>query len=212
MEYLSGDVMQGAPYRLVLFENVLPRCDSLLEWLSAHLGFIRHYEDFFDQYELPVQCADLPSDLAWLVSPQHLTGLVKSMNEAFKVPFLPIVRIVFHRLCKGQGIGVHTDESLPGYETHRLVVTLTDRWKDAWGGHFYVMNGNSEYDMHALIRPAMNCGVAFELTPDSFHAVGEVNEGMRHSVVFSFWARPLLDTDTYVDNFRELTKNAIFLD
>ncbi len=209
---LNGAPLDGAPYRIRLFEDALPQLSETLEWASTAPGFKRHKKDFFDQWELGASSVDPDRLLPWMRDMAGLSDWVTRMGVVFDERFLPVVRITFHRLTEGQGIGVHTDDSRPGFETHRLVVTLDNHWADAWGGHFYVLRSDSPEDVHTIFRPTPNFGIAFEMSPTSFHAVGEVSQAVRHSVVLSFWAERSLGDAGARATFQELTRDAFFLD
>src|SRR5262249_11584153 len=121
------------------------------------------------------------------------------------------VEIVAHKMVAGNGIGLHND-SVPGWETHRLTVTLTRGWDDSKGGHLVFFRSQDATDVHCIFRPNHNCGVAFELVPNAFHAVSDVKSGVRYSIVFSFWQMksytevPILDRISRVREYMRLKR------
>jgi len=212
MDRIRSTALEGAPYRIHLIEHALPDWRETLQWVAEDPGFKRHQSDFFDQCELGAMSSATERTLPWTQDRTLLKKYVSIMNELYEEEFLSVVRVVFHRLGDGQGIGVHTDETRPGFETHRLVVTLNEHWDDSWGGHFFVLRSDSADDVHAILRPTPNLGIAFEMTPLSFHAVGEVSQAVRYSVVLSFWAARALHGQLAAATFQELTRDALFLD
>lgn len=99
--------------------------------------------------------------------------------------------IALHRLLPGHGVGIHTDQPLPGEETHRIVITFCEPRAPAAGGHFVLLDGDRPQDAFALIPLRTNAAVAFRLGKASYHAVTSVRAGARYSVVMSF--RPAVE-------------------
>lgn len=162
--------------------------DAAYEWLDSHAPWRRHVHYFFDQFEFNLIDAKLPPLLhEGLVSAVALRGLRQRMEALFSVELADVFSVTAHRLVPGQGIGVHTDRPLLGYESHRMVVHLGPEFRDENGGHLMFFDGPEERDFVQAFRTVHNSAVAFELSPQSFHAVGELARGMRYTLVYSFW-------------------------
>ncbi len=90
-----------------------------------------------------------------------------------------------HRLRPGNGIGLHTDESVVGVV---LNIYLNRHWDDAYGGHLVLFNSNNERDVASIIRPEHGRAVALLVDSKSFHAVSEVCKGQRFAISYFFRA------------------------
>ena len=162
--------------------------DAAHAWLDGHTPWRRHVHYFFDQFEYNLIDAKLPPLLhEGLLSAATLRGLRQRMEALFSVELADVFSVTAHRLVPGQGIGVHTDRPLLGYESHRMVVHLGPEFRDQNGGHLMFFDGPDERDFAQAFRTIHNSAVAFELSPHSFHAVGELAGGVRYTLVYSFW-------------------------
>jgi hypothetical protein len=162
--------------------------DAAYAWLDGCVSWRRHRTDFFDQFECSLLTMRLPPPLHdGLVSPTMLRTLRQRMEQIFSVSLADVFTVTGHRLVPGQGIGVHTDRPLPGYETYRMVVHLGSGTSDANGGHLMFLHGKEPKDFACAFRGVHNTAVGFELSEQSFHAVAELTSGVRYTLVYSFW-------------------------
>lgn len=187
---LADARLRTEPFRYVLGMRPFPRevAEAAHKWLDGHAPWRRHVHYFFDQFEYNLIDAKLPPLLhEGLVSARTLRGLRERMEALFSVRLADVFSVTAHRLVPGQGIGVHTDRPLLGYESHRMVVHLGPEFRDQNGGHLMFFDGPAERDFVQAFRTVHNSAVAFELSPDSYHAVGELARGVRYTVVYSFW-------------------------
>lgn len=176
------------PYILGTHAFACEVADAAHAWLDGHAPWRRHVHHFFDQFEYNLIDAKLPPLLhEGLVSAATLRGLRQRMEALFSVELADVFSVTAHRLVPGQGIGVHTDRPLLGYESHRLVVHLGPEFRDENGGHLMFFHGPDARDFAQAFRTIHNSAVAFELSPRSFHAVGELGKGVRYTLVYSFW-------------------------
>ena len=91
-----------------------------------------------------------------------------------------------HKMIQGDFIDAHTDENSYG-ETHRLTVTLNDDWPVAAGGILLTLKSGSIKDVRDAWLPNFNCGLLFEISQHSFHAVTPVaGNQTRYSLIFTF--------------------------
>ena len=180
---------QTKPFRYSVVTEVFsrPTADCLLEFLETTTQWKLTRKSFYEQYELSLNDTPLPSRANLLEGPE-LLKILETMRTIFDIEFEERVELVAHKMLPGQGIGIHND-SVPGWETHRLTVTMNREFRDENGGHLVFFNSFDGADVHRVFRPIHNCAVSFELVPNAFHAVSEVTKGTRYSLVYSFWSR-----------------------
>jgi Rps23 Pro-64 3,4-dihydroxylase Tpa1-like proline 4-hydroxylase len=159
---------------------------SLLEWLERDIPWRLHVGDFFEQYESNLLSFPMPNKMDMIFG-DMLFQIRKRMEALFGTKLSEKITIDGHKLISGQGIGIHNDDPQPGSESYRLVVQLNRDFRDSYGGHLALFNSNSIQDIHRIVRPIHNSAIAFALLPHSWHAVSDVSEGERYSIVFSFW-------------------------
>lgn len=115
------------------------------------------------------------------------------MEALFSIELADVFSVTAHRLVPGQGIGLHTDRPLLGYESHRMVVHFGPEFRDQNGGHLLFFNSENSDDLAQAFRTVHNSAVGFELSPSSYHAVAELSGGVRYTLVYSFWRADSLE-------------------
>ncbi|MEU6904372.1 cyclophane-containing peptide 2OG-Fe(II) oxygenase YhhC [Streptomyces coeruleorubidus] len=185
--------------------------DDLLAWLQGTATWNLHNGEFFEQYECDLMAADLPQRCSAVRDEAFLRELRRRLGEIFDVEFTDRVTIVAHKLTQGQGIGIHTDAPSDGLETHRLTVSLGKEFVDSMGGHLVFFASGDSGDVNRVFRPVHNAGVGFAMSERSYHAVSDVRQGERYSVVFSLWEKQVngssdLKISTDLLNFLRETK------
>ena len=98
---------------------------------------------------------------------------------------LTLVDVNAHRLTPGQVIRVHNDY-IAGAETHRLLIQLNAGWATAQGGLLMLFEEEDVASVRNVILPVHGSGFAFEISPRSFHAVSEIRNGERYTLVYTF--------------------------
>jgi hypothetical protein len=197
----------NTPFKYCVLAEVFSpfTADALLSSLEVARGWRLARKSFYEQYELSLRDPFF-HEVVNLLKVDDIVGLIKDVEREFELNLERRLEIVAHRLLPGQGIGLHND-SVSGWETHRLTVTLNRGFEDRNGGHLVFFNSDNSKDIHRVFRPLHNSAVSFELTPRSFHAVSDVTGEVRHSIVFSFWRRR---TSAETDEFRdERIKNGL---
>ena len=112
------------------------------------------------------------------------------MTRYFGCPLGQRVDAAAHKLLPGQTIRIHND-FLPGGESHRLLLQLNRGWQPGHGGYLMFFRGPEPETVTKLVEPRHGSIQAFAISHRSFHAVSEVHEGERFTVVYSFYpARP----------------------
>jgi hypothetical protein len=173
------------PFRYAAFDYCLtPEAgDVLLEWFDSAAPWQLVETDFYEQYELDLTSSS-PPDRPDIFDLRTLAHLRHSMEDLFSQKFCPAVKAVAHKLVPGQRIGIHNDY-LPGQETHRLLIQINHGLTDEAGGFFMVFNSRDPHDIHEILRPRHLSGLAFEISPNSFHAVSQLHSDVRYTLVFS---------------------------
>jgi Rps23 Pro-64 3,4-dihydroxylase Tpa1-like proline 4-hydroxylase len=159
--------------------------ESLLEWLETTKEWKRTVGSYFDYDRIVLGSAKPPASISQLLGSRSIGRLKKLVEECFNREMDNGVRIMAHRLRPGNGIGLHTDESVVGVV---LNIYLNRHWDDAHGGHLVLFNSRSEKDVASIIGPQHGRAVALLVDSRSFHAVSEVNKGQRFAISYFFRA------------------------
>lgn len=159
---------------------------DMLCWLEESAPWKLKIADFYEQYEFCFEDAKLPPDIAPLFSLQSLSSLRKKIELAFQVRLKDEIDIVAHKLIAGQRIRIHND-FISGQETHRVLIQLNRGWTQENGGMLLIFGSKNIQDVRHVYLPIHNTSVAFEISPQSFHAVSPVVSGERFTLVFSFF-------------------------
>jgi hypothetical protein len=75
-------------------------------------------------------------------------------------------------------------------ETHRLLIQLNTGWEPKQGGLLMLFGSDSPESLQHVILPAHDSGLAFEISPSSFHAVSTIKRGVRYTIVYTFNRAP----------------------
>jgi Rps23 Pro-64 3,4-dihydroxylase Tpa1-like proline 4-hydroxylase len=179
---------QKAPFPYYISTEALTKeaGDSLLGWLESDAPWQLVEAGFYEQYEFSFFSVNLPSNIATLIEKRNLERVKGLVQEAFGVVLSDRIDVTAHKLLKGQRIRLHNDY-IPGEETHRVLVQLNRGWDDANGGLLMFFNSSDPADIHRVLRPNHNSCVAFEISPNSNHAVTTIHGGERFTLVYSFY-------------------------
>jgi hypothetical protein len=181
------------PFRHVVVPALFDPDDAerLLSWLETEAKWWTQERDFYvhDSCDNLEVAAAMPSGAA--LSKAARRQMAAALSRIFDIDLDgEHATIAAHRMTAGQGVGIHTDDPSLGTEALRLVVTLRrGEFSDPQGGHLVLFSEHSVDAVGAIIRPLHNTGVAFPLTGQSVHAVNDVVDGDRYSVVLGFWDR-----------------------
>jgi hypothetical protein len=163
--------------------------EDILCWFETGAPWRHKKTDFYEQQEF--SCWDSEDHEAKrLTSDGLLKGLRDDLGALFGLRFGPDVSVVVHKLISGHRIGIHNDY-LTGQETHRFVMQLNRGLTEADGGFFMLFNSSDPSDIHQILRPTSLSGLAFEISPTSYHAISQLHGNTaRYSVVYSFFLAP----------------------
>lgn len=179
---------QSTPFPYYISEEALTKeaGDSLLDWFGSDAPWQLVETEFYEQYEFSFFSVDLPSIIAAIIDKPNLERVKGLVQDEFGVLLLDRMDVTAHKLLPGQRIRLHNDY-IPDAETHRVLVQLNRGWDDGNGGLLMFFNSNDPADIHRVLRPSHNSCVAFEISPDSNHAVTTIHGGERFTLVYSFY-------------------------
>ncbi len=162
---------------------------TLLTHLSAFEDWKVNTRSFYEARATALRAETLPERLRRLVDAESVRKLEQSASALFATDVELYGPPVAHKMTARQGVGIHTDQTAPGEETHRIVVFLSDQTQLAEGGHFVLLAGPCPDHARVVLPLVHNTGVAFQLGPHSYHAVTTTQSGARYSLVLSFRVR-----------------------
>lgn len=159
---------------------------ELLDWLEKYDSWKLVEKDFYEQYEFNFSDVRLPSNLAFFQQPESLQLIKSKMEEIFQTRLSNKIDFNVHKLVAEQRIRIHND-FIPKQQTHRLIIQLNRGWSIENGGLLLLFNSDNPSDIHKVITPLHNSGIAFKISPNSNHAVSTVYKGGRFTLVYSFY-------------------------
>ncbi len=190
-----------APYRHFTADSVLEEtaAQALRDWLHGNgPEWVPHTEEHSDQWSCVLSPKRHPVT-AEVLTPAVIGEFRRSMEQQFNKRFAERVMVSASRVHPSGSVGVHNDyRGEPGttmvdekgrpYETHRLIIGLTENHSFADGGFAAIVGGpNHDSPIVRLIRPVFNTAYAFEQGPDSYHAVTEVWQRDRINIACYFF-------------------------
>jgi Rps23 Pro-64 3,4-dihydroxylase Tpa1-like proline 4-hydroxylase len=160
---------------------------ALLEWFESEAPWRLTVMDFYEQYEFDFRDVDLPVRLKPLFCQDTLNELRQNVGTLLGTSLKPRIDITAHRLTRSQKIRIHNDARLDG-ETHRFLVQLNRGWNEANGGFLMLFRGPEVETLEEVVSPTSRSAFGFEISNSSYHAVSQVHQGDRYTLVFSFYA------------------------
>jgi len=181
----------AAPFPHLRIRTILSEddADRALNWLRYDAPWTLRIEDFYEQEEFSLLGTNLPSEMSFLMDRSFAVPIRESISSHFQLSrLLTLVDVCAHRLTPGQTIRVHND-FIEGAETHRLLVQLNSGWEKEKGGLLMLFSGPTPEEIHSIILPRHRSGFAFEISHRSFHAVSQIKDEERYTLVYSFRER-----------------------
>jgi len=160
-------------------------CEALLDWFEGAAPWKLRIASFYEQWEMHLDAAALPSHIRSIVSDEVATNLCKGLLRPIGAHRPMLTEVTAHKLLSGQTIRIHNDH-LKGGETHRILVQLNRGWSDDQGGLLMLFGSAMASDVRRIVRPLHGSSFAFEISPRSFHAVSTIASGERYTLVYSF--------------------------
>lgn len=178
---------RSTPFPHAVAQQLLTQvfAERLLQWFEQEAPWRLRVESFYEQYELNLDLANLPSQLESLVAQETIEGVIRRMLAPLMADDLVLVEANAHKLLAGQTIKIHNDY-IGNAETHRVLIQLNRGWSDGSGGLLMLFSSSDVADVARLIRPIHRSALAFEISPSSFHAVSTILAGARYTIVYSF--------------------------
>jgi hypothetical protein len=174
---------------------VAPQCfnpvlaEKLLEWFEEEAAWkIHKVQDFYEVYDLDLVSTPFPAQLSLMRGDALYLEVRNALERHFKTNLCDSVHVLVQMMTKGQTIRVHNDWSPEG-PTHRFIVQLNQGWTTAQGGLFMILQKPDDTPSNhtpQLCLPTHRCGIGFEISERSYHAVTPVTAGNRYSIVFSY--------------------------
>lgn len=160
--------------------------DACLDWLRNEAPWLLRVEDFYVQHEFSLRTTDLGPAIAPLAADETVEAVANALRERFDVQRpLRLVDVNAHRLTPGQVIRIHNDY-IEAAETHRLLIQLNAGWRAEQGGLLMLFSDEDPSSVTNVILPVHGSGFAFEISPQSFHAVSTIRDGERFTIVYTF--------------------------
>ncbi len=159
---------------------------TFLRWLETDAPWQLKIASFYQQYEFSVCGIVLPSAIQPFFSPSKIEALKQCVADSFRTTLASRHDISVHKLVPGQRIRIHNDY-IAGQESHRVLVQLNRNWTDDNGGALLFFGAEDASDIRKAFRPLHDSCVAFEISPQSHHAVTPVVQGERYTLVYSFY-------------------------
>jgi Rps23 Pro-64 3,4-dihydroxylase Tpa1-like proline 4-hydroxylase len=162
-------------------------CDAALTWMEKSAPWRLRVASFYEQWELHLDPQALPADLQPLLAGETVDALQQLLLASIASAPLRLTEVTAHKLVPGQTIRIHNDHRPKG-ETHRLLIQLNRGWADEQGGLLLLFGSVAADDVRRILRPIHRSAMAFEISPQSFHAVSTIQRGERYTLVYSFQA------------------------
>ena len=186
---LSCAISRSRPFQCFTAPQVISEEleEALLRWFESEAPWRLTVMDFYEQYEFDFRDLDLPATLKPLFSEDTLNELRRRIGALLGATLKPPIEVTAHKLSRSQRIRIHND-ARPEGETHRFLIQLNRGWDEANGGMLMLFRGPDVEMLDEVIAPASRSAFGFEISTASYHAVSQVYQGDRYTLVFSFYA------------------------
>ena len=186
---LSAAVSRSHPFPCFTVAQVVPIDveQALLAWFESEAPWRLAVKDFYEQHEFDLRDVDLPVNLQPLFSEDTLHELRQNVGTLLGASLKPQIEITAHKLNRSQKIRIHND-ARPNGESHRFFIQLNPGWSEENGGLLMLFRGPEVETLDEIIEPTSRSAFGFEISADSYHAVSQVHQGDRYTLVFSFYA------------------------
>ena len=186
---LSSAILRSQPFQCFTVAQVVSKQleQTLLGWFESEAPWRLSVMDFYEQYEFDFENVELPAELKPLFSQDSLDELRQNVGMLLGASLKPQMEITAHKLNRSQKIRIHND-ARPDGETHRLLVQVNRGWSEANGGLLMLFRGPEVETLDDIIAPTSGSAFGFEISTASYHAVSQVHQGDRYTLVYSFYA------------------------
>lgn len=177
-----------APFPHLRVNEILSRddADRVLHWLQEDAPWKLTVADFYEQYEFSLLNSPLAPGMECLIQADFIEMIATKIEQSFELDCkLVVVEVSAHKLTQGQTIRIHND-FIGSEETHRLLIQLNAGWTSNQGGLLMLFASDVPDTLQSVLLPTHGSGFAFEISPNSFHAVSSINTGERYTLVYTF--------------------------
>lgn len=184
-----GDCMKiaisHAPFEHCLIIGLLSPGEEadILTAFESESRWKRREEHFYTHSSIDLSQIEPSPVYTPLCGRERISFLRVLIDKAFNTACSEEVRVWGHRLRPGEGIGIHNDNC---DSEIRLVLQLNRQWFPRFGGLSILLSRLDKHTLDKIYLPRSNTAIAFATTRTSYHAVSEVMEGERFSVVYVF--------------------------
>ena len=160
----------------------------LLDWLQQKAPWGLESSSFYIQHGCSLD-RGVDADVVGLICSRDITELLTArMGSVFGTIFNSAkTSVSAHRLIPGHRIGMHTDCPRDGTETHRLIIHLTHSLGEDSGGELALFDREDPANSLVVIPARHNSSAMIQFSSRSWHTVEEVRQGVRYSLLYSFW-------------------------
>jgi len=163
--------------------------DATLAWFQSAAPWRLRIATFYEQHEFSLLGDEPPADLQCLTMPAFIDELKFQLASSLgETSDLELTEIAAHKLTPGQTIRIHNDY-IGGEETHRILIQLNGGWAVDNGGLLMLFGSEEAADVRTIVVPEHRSCFAFEIGPDSYHAVSRISKGDRYTLVYTFRRR-----------------------
>lgn len=198
LSVLETAAVDDFPYPHLIVPQMLAQGDAeaMLDWLETGATWWEQHRDFYTHYTCDnmMDCPLLADGRP--ISCEMRKRLAELLGRRFGLELEGSnVTLGAHRMHPGHGVGIHTDDPSLGTESLRLLVTLRrGEFSDASGGHLILFSAPEMSAVSSIMRPVHNSAISFPLSDRSYHAVNDVTDGVRYSLIFGFWEKKAATT------------------
>jgi len=189
MPSFASATRSATPFPHLRVTEILCRddADRLLLWLQEGAPWKLTVADFYEQYEFSLLNSPLATGMERLIQADFIETIASSIEQSFGLDCkLDLVDVTAHKLIPGQTIRIHND-FIGSDETHRLLIQLNAGWRANQGGLLMLFSSDAPESLQSVLLPTHGSGFAFEISPNSFHAVSSINTGERYTLVYTFF-------------------------
>jgi Rps23 Pro-64 3,4-dihydroxylase Tpa1-like proline 4-hydroxylase len=161
---------------------------KIYHWLEGFQEWGLTEADFYTQFEFSLFDVTLPDEICEILSPETVNTILSYFQQQFGLNDLELVGVTVHKLSNGHRIGIHNDFIGPE-ETHRLVVQLSPDWNESKGGYLMLFHSQRTEDVAKLVPPIVNSAFGFPISDKSYHAVSQVYDFNRYTLVYTMKAQ-----------------------
>ena len=186
----QAEAIVSSPYPHHHSNQALQKADfeHVAEWMREHALWKRKVTAFYDQFN----CINVDGMLDDHQRASITARIQSTAERALGIPLHDYCELTAHRMVKGQRIGIHNDDPTddPEYENVRVLVFVGRSARHEVPGLLMLDRSNPDDDVQAVQYDfCPNQALYMPLGPTSFHAVLEVENGHRDTLLFSFWSK-----------------------